>query len=217
MQIWIALGVGFQMLLRKLNRVSGYFLVSLNVSCGCRLRAPIAIPARGSRPRSQCGERQDSAGSRATQLQGARRDLAPCAARARPLCARRNRRAMLPVGAAHTDTTLPACTPCAVSTHAVLPAVTGCLDEQAGGLRDNVGVGCTVGGGHSRVRALWGCVALGSRGRVAGGANAPSWVRREAEGRRTLMPKHCLQLCTHVPHWRLKRPSTQNHNRLHEP
>ena len=56
LQIWIALGVGFQMLLRKLNRVSGYFLVSLNVSCGCRLRAPIAIYP-GSRPRSQCGER----------------------------------------------------------------------------------------------------------------------------------------------------------------
>ena len=40
------------MLLRKLNRVSGCLLVSLNVSCGCRLRAPIAIrlyPGRGRR------------------------------------------------------------------------------------------------------------------------------------------------------------------------
>ena len=77
------------MLLRKLNRVSGCFLVSLNVSCGCRLRAPIAIPARGSRPRSQCGERQDSAGSRATQLQGeqarATRSCAVCGACPPPL------------------------------------------------------------------------------------------------------------------------------------
>jgi hypothetical protein len=89
LQIWIALGVGFQMLLRKLNRVSSCFLVSLNVSCGCRLRAPIAIPARGSRPRSQCGERQDSAGSRATQLQGeqarATRSCAVCGACPPPL------------------------------------------------------------------------------------------------------------------------------------
>eukprot|EP00966_Prymnesium_polylepis_P077865 1805017-Prymnesium_polylepis.1 len=57
---------------------------------------------------------------------------------------------MLPVGAAHTDTTLPACTLCAVSTHAMLPAVTGCLDEQAGGRRDNDCGGGVHGGWRSQ-------------------------------------------------------------------
>jgi hypothetical protein len=37
-QIWIALGVGFQMLLKKKNRVSGCFLASVNASCASRLR-----------------------------------------------------------------------------------------------------------------------------------------------------------------------------------